>query len=160
MVGDILYFILMVGLGVIIGIFLGMYLGIKKFIIDQLPGTGSTSERIKSYLKNDIIPMVKEEATDFVDNKLKPEAEAFVKEKVVPEAKNLFEKKIKPVLTSKVVDPMKKYAAKELSKIQGEVISKIEDTVNGPIKETIKSTISESLKDPSSLPKIVRKTSK
>ena len=57
MVGDILYFILMVGLGVIIGIFLGMYLGIKKFIIDQLPGTGSTSERIKSYLKNDIIPI-------------------------------------------------------------------------------------------------------
>ena len=51
MVGDILYFILIVGLGVIIGIFLGMYLGIKKFIIDQLPGTGSTSERIKSYLK-------------------------------------------------------------------------------------------------------------
>ena len=34
MVGDILYFILIVGLGVIIGIFLGMYLGIKKFIID------------------------------------------------------------------------------------------------------------------------------
>ena len=40
------------------------------------------------------------------------------------------------------------------------IINKIEDTVNGPIKETIKSTISESLKDTSSLPKIVRKTSK
>ena len=105
-------------------------------------------ERIKSYLKNDIIPMVKEEATDFVDNKLKPEA------------KNLFEKEIKPVLTSKVVDPMKKYAAKELSKIQGEVISKIEDTVNGPVKETIKSTISESLKETPSVSEIVSKTNK
>ena len=143
MIGDLLYFVLILSFGIIIGGFLGIWLGVRKLIIDKLPYTGTPGERIKAYLEKDIISTIKNETNSYINNTLKPETELFIRNKVVPEARLFLDNDVKPVLKEKVVDPVNDAISKETNKI----IKELQQLVDGLIKEAITEAVKEALKD-------------
>ena len=155
MVGDILYFILILGLGGFIGAMAGMYLGVKKFIIDQLPYTGTPSERVKKYIEEDVLPMLKEETSSFIHYELKPDLEQYIKDKIIPyaesflddklipEAEAFVETKLKPkleeVLDDKIIPEAEKLLREKLIPAAKEYVeTDIKPTLNDKVVKPVK----------------------